>query len=59
MALFYNANSLLKAAGIDIPYTEENIQEYIKCSKDPVYFIETYCKIVSLDHGLIPFKLYD
>ena len=59
MSIFYNNNSLLKASGIDIPYTEENIQEYIKCSKDPVYFIETYCKIVSLDHGLIPFKLYD
>jgi hypothetical protein len=59
MSQFYNANSLLKASGINIPFTEENVQEWIKCSKDPIYFIENYCKIVSLDYGLIPFKLYD
>ena len=59
MSLFYNANSQLKAAGVKIPFTEEQVQEYIKCSKDPIYFIETYCKIVSLDHGLIDFKLYE
>ena len=55
----YNSNQQLKAANVSIPFTEEQIQEYVKCSKDPVYFIENYCKIVSLDHGLIPFKLYD
>ena len=59
MSQFYNANSLLKAAGIAIPFSEEQVQEYIKCSKDPIYFIENYCKIVSLDYGLIPFKLYE
>lgn len=59
MSLFYNANSQLKAAGVKIPFTEEQVQEYIKCSNDPIYFIENYCKIVSLDHGLIDFKLYD
>ena len=26
---------------------------------DPIYFIESYCKIVSLDKGLISFKLYE
>ena len=26
--------------------------------KDPVYFIETYAKIISLDAGLVQFKLY-
>jgi len=59
MSIFYNANSLLKAAGVKIPFTEEQVQEYIKCQNDPIYFIENYCKIVSLDHGLIPFKLYE
>lgn len=55
----YNSNQLLKAANVQIQFTPDQIEEYIKCSKDPVYFIENYCKIVSLDHGLIPFKLYD
>jgi hypothetical protein len=59
MALIYNANSQLKAAGVSIPFTQEQVTEYLKCKDDPVYFIENYCKIISLDHGLVPFKLYD
>ena len=59
MSQFYNANSLLKASGINIPFTEEQVQEYIKCQNDPIYFINNYCKIVSLDKGLIPFILYE
>ena len=59
MALVYNANSQLKAAGVKIPFTEEQVKEYLKCKDDPIYFIETYCKIISLDRGLVDFKLYD
>lgn len=55
----YLGNSRLKQVGFDIDYTPEQISEIIRCSKDPIYFIENYCKIVSLDHGLVPFKLYD
>ena len=55
----YLGNLNLKQAGIDIQFTEEQVQEYIKCSKDPVYFIEKYIKVVSLDEGLVPFKMYD
>ena len=29
----------------------------MKCSKDPVHFIEEYCQVISLDEGLVPFKL--
>ena len=56
---FYKNNSGLKAANVAVSYTEEQIQEYIKCRQDPVYFIENYAKIVSLDEGVITFKLYD
>ena len=56
---FYKANNNLKAAGVQVPFTEDNIAEYIKCAKDPIYFIETYAKIVSLDDGVIPFKLFE
>jgi hypothetical protein len=55
---YYNSNANLKAANIKLGFTEEQIKEYIKCSEDPVYFINTYCKIVTLDHGLQPFTLY-
>ena len=54
----YSGNPLLKRANVNIEFTAEQIQEYIKCSKDPVYFARNYLKIVSLDEGLIPFKMY-
>ena len=55
----YNGNPNLKQIGTTISYTKEQVAEIIKCSQDPVYFIENFCQIVSLDRGLIPFKLYD
>jgi len=54
----YNSNSGLKAAGQVIGFTKEQLEEYLKCAEDPIYFINNYCMIVSLDQGLIPFKLY-
>lgn len=59
MADGYLGNKNLKPAGIQIDYTEDQLKEYVKCAKDPVYFIENYIKIVSLDQGLVPFDLYD
>jgi hypothetical protein len=58
LAEIYNSNANLKAAGVQVDFTPENIQEYIKCAADPIYFIKNYCYIVSLDHGLVKFDLY-
>ena len=55
----YLGNSLLKASGVPLNFTKDEIEEYLKCADNPIYFIESYCKIVTLDHGLQPFKLYD
>ena len=55
----YNGNSSLKRAGIDLSYTEKEVLELAKCVEDPIYFIDNYCYIVTLDHGIQPFKLYD
>jgi hypothetical protein len=55
----YLGNTNLKAAGVPLNFTKEQIEEYLKCVNDLIYFIETYCKIVTLDHGLQPFKLYE
>ena len=55
----YLGNSLLKASGVHLNFTKDEIEEYLKCADDPIYFIESYCKIVTLDPGLQPFKLYD
>ena len=56
----YNGNRSLKQIGYVLQYTYDNIQEILKCKDDPVYFITTYCQIVSLDsEQLIPFNLFD
>jgi len=56
---FYNANTSLKAANVSVHFTEDQIKEYIRCANDPVYFIKNYCKIISLDKGLVPFELFE
>jgi len=58
MSDVYLGNPLLKKANTQIEFTEENIIEFMKCKEDPVYFAKNYIKIVSLDHGLVPFDLY-
>ena len=55
----YLGNPLLKKANTPIEFTQEQIEEYIKCKDDPVYFAQNYVQIVTLDHGLQPFKTYD
>ena len=55
----YLGNPNLKKANIAQEFSPEEVQEYIKCSEDPTYFILNYIKIVSLDEGVIPFKMYD
>jgi len=55
----YLGNPNLKKANIAQQFSPEEVQEYIRCSEDPVYFILNYIKIVSLDEGIIPFTMYD
>jgi hypothetical protein len=55
----YLGNPNLKEIATPIEFTKEQVEEYIKCSQDPVYFIKKYVKIVTLDKGLEPFDLYD
>ena len=54
----YLGNPNLKKANTPIEFTKEQVTEFIKCKKDPVYFAENYVKIVSLDEGLVPFNMY-
>ena len=54
----YRDNPLLKRVGVQVNFTEEQVEEYIKCSKDPIYFAK-YIKIITLDEGVVPFKMYD
>jgi len=58
MSEIYLGNPNLKKANTQIEWTEDIIIEFLKCKSDPVYFAKKYIKIVSLDHGLIPFDMY-
>ena len=55
----YLGNPNLKRANVQQEWTKEELQEYQRCMEDPLYFIQTYVRIVSLDEGLVPFKMYD
>jgi hypothetical protein len=48
----YNGNVLLKRANQQIEWTEDLVQEWVKCAEDPLYFIKTYMKIITLNEGL-------
>ena len=55
----YLGNPNLKKSNVAIQWTQEQVQEYLKCKEDPLYFAVNYVKIISLDEGLVPFKMYD
>ena len=55
----YLGNPNLKRANVQQEWTKKELLEYKRCMDDPLYFIQTYVKIVSLDEGLIPFKMYN
>ncbi|NDB59592.1 terminase, partial [bacterium] len=40
-------------------FTQKELDEYLKCADDPVYFAKKYIKIINVDRGLIPFDMWD
>lgn len=54
----YLGNPNLKPEGQSLQFTKEQVEEYLRCSKDPVYFVSKYIKVVSLDKGLVDFNMY-
>jgi predicted GIY-YIG superfamily endonuclease len=55
----YKGNPNLKSSGVSFVFSKEQIEERIKCMRDPIYFIQKYMKIVHVDRGLVPFDLYE
>ena len=55
----YKNNSLLMAKGVQLPLTQEHIDEIKKVANDIEYFIRTYVKIITLDSGPQLFGLHD
>ena len=55
----YLGNPNLKKANVAQSFTKKQVAEFLKCAQDPVYFAQKYVKIINLDEGLVPFKMYD
>lgn len=55
----YLGNKNIKKSGVSVAWSQELMQEYLRCAEDPIYFIENYMKIINVDEGLITFKPYD
>ena len=55
----YLGNPNLKKAGTEIQFTKKQVEEWIKCKEDPLYFACKYMQIINLDEGLVPFSMYD
>ena len=55
----YLGNPNLKKANTKTEFTKKQIEEIAKCMENPIYFIENYIKIVTLDKGLVPFEMYN
>ena len=55
----YLGNPHVKKDGVKEDWDQDKVGEYSKCMADPVYFAETYVKVINLNDGLVPFQLYD
>ena len=58
-AQHYLGNPNLKNSNVQLEFSPDQVKELVKCATDPKHFIENYVQIVHVDHGLVPFKLYD
>ena len=54
----FRNNPNLRPEGTEIAYTQEMIDEYVKCREDPLYFIENYVHVVHPDRGIVKMVLY-
>lgn len=55
----YLGNKNLRGEGEQVLMSEWEIQEYIKCKNDIIYFAENYYYIQTIDDGKVKMKLWD
>ena len=55
----YQGNPNLPREDYIHSFTADEVIEFKKCMDDPVYFAVNYMKIVNVDHGLMPFRMWD
>ncbi|NDB61275.1 terminase, partial [bacterium] len=55
----YQSNPNLPNEQYRHAFTQKELDEYMRCADDPVYFAKKYIKIINVDRGLIPFDMWD
>jgi hypothetical protein len=55
----YLGNTSLKNTQVNINWTPHKLEELEKCAADPIYFIQNYVNVVTIDEGVVGFKLWD
>lgn len=55
----YEGNPKLRAAGEKVQMTQFEIEEYVKCKNDIIYFAENYFYIQTIDEGRRIIQMYD
>ena len=55
----YKRNPHLKRVGQEIPFQREQVEEYIRCRDDVVYFLNNYFFITTIDRGKQIINLWD
>lgn len=53
----YNGNPRVKKTGVEQPFSENEVAEYVRCMNSVEHFCKNYVKVISLDDGLVPFEL--
>jgi len=54
----YNGNPNLPLPNAEVSLTDKELKEYVKCAEDVYYFINSFVKIVHVDHGIVPFAMW-
>jgi hypothetical protein len=55
MAIRYD-DKYIKRPNTELEYTQEHVQELVKCRDNVLYFVQNYVKIVTLDEGEVLFN---
>ena len=55
----FQGNSVIRKSGEKIDYTQDMVNEIIKCKEDIIYFAEKYYTIITIDKGKQNIKLWD
>ncbi len=50
---------LIKKGHTKDSYTQSQLAELLRCTEDPIYFIESFIKVQHPVKGSVPLKLYD